>query len=703
MAETETDDRDADKPLEQTPEQIAGYWLGQIATAEKKKKPFITRGKQIVRRFKNKRGTAYTASLGTNSPGGRKMNVLWANVQTQQPVLFAQTPKANVSRRNKTKDPVGRTASIVLQNCLQNSMGMEDFDFIMSQVVQDRLLPGRGEVMVEYVPEITDDQIGWQAAETRYVHWQDTITNVARIHQEVWFWGYRTFLTKNECYEAALNGSKTPEMPEGDQEFAEHVRTNITLDHKEDKEKNSTQEPQAKATVWCIWDKNKKQVVHVAPGYPDAPLAIMPPPVSFDEFFPCPRPLQATTATDSTIPVADFDQYVDQADDVDLMTQRIGILSQALNLRGLYPADMDAIKQLMESGTADMIPYDNWQQIEGAGGLEKLVLWFPIETIAKTLVHCYEVREQALATMYQLTGISDIMRGDTAPSETLGAQQLKAQFGGVRVRESQKDVQRFIRDILRKKSEIICEHFELEVIKAMSGVKLLTEAEKQQIGMIQQRQAQFQAQQQMIAQQAQAQGVEPPPPMQSGIPPIPEEVEEAMKEPSWEQVMGLLRDEKLRGFVVDVETDSTIEPDQQAQQAAATEFTGAVAQFLSAALPIVQASPDTADFLGEMLIWTTQRWKGADTIESAVEEFVEKLKKQAEQPKGPGPEEMKAQAEVMKANASVRVAEIQVEQKTLELQASQVQHQQDMERLAFEAANPQLRQQPQPQQGGMPQ
>lgn len=701
MAESETDDRNADKPFEETPEQLARYWLGQISTAEKKRKPFITRGKQIVRRYKGRR-SANTANLGTLDPSGRKMNVLWSNVQTQQPVLFAQTPKANVSRRNKTKDPVGRTASIVLQNCLQNSMGMEDFDFIMSQVVQDRLLPGRGEVMVEYVPQIADDKIGWQAAETRYVPWTDTITNVARIPQEVWFWGYRTYLTKNEAYEAALNGSKTPEMPEGDEEFAQHVRTNITLDHKEDKEKNSTQEPQAKATVWCIWDKNKKQVLHIAPGYPDAPLAVMPPPVSFDDFFPAPRPLQATTATDSTIPVADFDQYVDQADEVDLMTQRIGVLTKALNLRGMYPADMDAIKQLMESGSADLIPYDNWQMISERGGLDKLVLWFPLEAIAATLMHCYEVREQSLAIMYQLTGISDIMRGDTAPSETLGAQQLKAQFGGVRVRESQKDVQRFIRDILRKKSEIICEHFELEVIKKMSGVKLLMKAEKQQVELVKQKLAQFDAQQKAIAQQATAQGLPAPPPAQSGIPPVPEEIEEMMKEPTWEEVMALLRDEKLRGFVVDVETDSTIEPDQQAQQQAASEFTAAVAQFLSAALPIVQASPDTADFLGEMLIWTTQRWKGADTIESAVEEFVEKLKKQAEQPKGPGPEELKAQAEVMKAQASVRVAEIGVEQKTLELQASQVEHQQDMERLAFEAANPQLRQQQGPQNGGYP-
>ena len=113
---------------------------------------------------------------------------------------------------------------------------------------------------------------------------------------------------------------------------------------------------------------------------------------------------------------------------------------------------------------------------------------------------------------------------------------------------------------------------------------------------------------------------------------------------------------------------------------------------------LLQAAPQSADFLGEMLIWTTQRWKGADTIESAVEEFIEQMKKQAEQPKQPGPDEMKAQAEVMKAQASVKVAEIGVQQKQLELEADMVRHRQEMEKMAFEAANPQLRQEPQPQQ-----
>lgn len=698
-------DAPQDGPPKRTPEQLASYWLGNISFAEKKRKPFVTRGRQIIKRYRNKR----TLTVLGVPIEQRKMNVLWSNVQTQKPVLYAQTPKANVSRRNKAvKDPIGRMASIVLQNCLQNSMGMEDFDYVLTQVVEDRLLPGAGLAMVEYVPEVQKDQVGWQAAETRYVHWEDWLTNVARTPQEVWFWAYKAYLTRKECYDVALRAS-------GDEEFAQKVWQEITLDHKQESggndEKNTDESAPAKALVWCIWDKTEKQVVQLAPGFPSAPLAVLPPPVNFDGFFPFPRPLTSTTTTDTTNPVPDFDQYVDQADEIDLLTQRIGLLVKSLRARGVYAGDIDGIKELMQSGDSDLTPIHNMSFLLEKGGLEKAVLWMPIDMIAACLMQCYQARQNAIDIMYQVTGISDIMRGASEASETATAQQLKAQFGGVRIRESQKDVQRFIRDILRLKSEIICEHFTLDVIKAMSGVRLLTEQEKVVVGQAAQMWQQFeQAQQQFMQMQQQPPqpdpmtGMAPPMPAPPQQPPVPqpnEEMLEALEEPSWEQVMAILQNEKLRGFVVDVETDSTIEPDQMAQQQAAVNFTQAVAQFMTAALPIVQASPDAAEFIGEMMVWTTRQWKAADTIEGAVDEFVEKMKKQAKMPPPPNPqmeiEKMKGQAEVKKADAQVQVAQIGVQQKQIELAGDQVRHQQDMQKLAFQAANPQ------PPQEGPPQ
>lgn len=465
---------DAGVEDQQTPRQLADYWIAQIEHSEKRQKKFCLRGKEILKRYKNRGGGRGARSTTNVSPSIRRMNVLWSNVQTQKPVMYSQTPKANCSRRNKAnKDPVGRVASMVLQNVLQNSMGMEDFDLVMKQVVEDRLLPGQGLAMVEYRAEVEKDQIGWQAAESRYIHWEDWITNTARTWQEVTWWGFRTFHTKRECYVIALADS------DGDEEFAQNVKDNVTLDHTENKD---DKDAPAKATIYTIWDTKTRKVYHIAPGYLEAPIGVLDPPVNFDGFLPIPRPLQATITTDSTYPVPDFDQYSDQADEIDMLTQRIGVLTKSLQLKGIYAGDMESIKQLMEEGdTGTLIPVENFAMVMERGGLGKSIEWFPIDQVAQTLIGCYDSRDRAIQVMYEVTGISDIARGATEPTETATAQQLKAQFGGVRIRESQRDVQRFIRDVLRRKAEVIAEQFELPVIQAMSGVNLLTDAQKQQI------------------------------------------------------------------------------------------------------------------------------------------------------------------------------------------------------------------------------
>lgn len=627
------------------PQKVVSYWLSQTQFAERKVKPFRARGKQIIRRYRNKRTlTTFGVPIAN-----RRMNVLWSNVQTQLPVMYSQTPKANVSRRNKTKDPVGRQASIVLQNCLQNSLGMEDFDHILNQVTLDRLLPGVGLAMVEYKPQIEGDEIGWQAAETRYIHWEDWLTNVARTWQEVWWWGYVVYLTREEAYQVALRA--------GDQEFADDVRATITLDHVEDKEKRG-EDSAAKATIYCIWDSRKKQVLHIATGYAKAPLAVMPPPVNFDHFFPIPRPLQSTTTTDTTVPVADFDQYCDQADEIDLLTQRIGGLTKALRLRGIYAASMESIKELIESNDNDLIPVENWMMVMESGGLDKAISWFPIRDIAFALQQAISAREVAIQIMYQVTGISDIMRAATDPGETATAQQLKAQFGGIRIRDSQREVQRMIRDLLRLKAEVIAEHFTLEVIQAMSGVKLLTQQQKQVIGQYMQLKQQYEQAKQQADQAGQPW---PPPPQVLQVQPPTEQMMEAMKEPTWEEVMGLLRNEKLRGFVVDVETDSTIEPDQQAQQQAAVEFMGAVAQFIGGIGPMIAQFPPLGPLAADMLAWGTRQFKGADTIEGSIDEFTDQLKKLQDQPPPPNPEAIKAQGEQQKGQITMQVEQMKAQ------------------------------------------
>ncbi len=658
--------------LDQTPEQLASFWLANIEFAEKKLKQWRKRGEQIVRRYKNKKQEV-SSSAPSVVVGQKRMNFLWANVQTQKPILFAQTPKPNVTRRNKDKDPVGRWAAIVLERILANTLDMQDFDHVLNQDVENLLLPGYACSMVEYIPQVENDQVGWQEARLRYVHWKDQLTNPARYWQEVWWWGYVSYLTRDEVKKA----------------YGPKVALSIVLDHKAAK---NADDSMSKATVWCIWDSKVKKVIHVSTGYQAGPLGIYDPPVNFEGFFPIPRPLFATTATDSTIPVPDLDQYQDQVDEIDMYTQRINVLGRSLRVRGLYPGDMESIKQMMDtSNDADLIPIPNWAMLGERGGANGLVVWFPVDVIAKVLIECHNNRDRAIQSMYEVTGISDIVRGQSDPNETLGAQQLKSQFSGVRIRERQRDIQRYIREILLHMSAIIGQHFEQPVMAKMSGVPLLTEAQKAQLQQVVTLWEQYGQQ----AQQAQQQGMPPPPP--PGIPQPPEDTVEALKEPSWEQVMQLLRDEKLRGFVIDVETDSTIEADQIQQQQKAEQFLTAVTQYCAAWAQILPVAPDLAELAGEMLINAARLFKLGDTLETAIEEAVEKMEKKAAGPPAPNPEQQMAEAKTqvaqigaqtaqVKAGAEVQKANTEVEASKIDLAGKIVDHHANMAKAANDIA-----------------
>ena len=640
-------------PDESAPDGSSRYWLSQIASAKKVYAPFYTRGDKVIHRYRDE-NTDREMIQGTR---GRKMALLWSNVETIKPALYNQTPVPNVSRRNKDADPVGRVASEVLERCVAASLESQDFDKTMRDVVQDLLLPGMGIAIEEYGADISggviDDgdseaqpeRVENQRSTTRYLHWKDWLTNRARMWGEVWFFAYRSFLTREEVTER----------------YGEEIGKAIQLDHKPEKTEGATTEIAGdyRATVWTIWSKRHGKVYQVAPGYPDENLSESEPPTKHEGFWPMPRPLQATVANDSIIPTPDFALYQDQADAIDLLTNKIYKLGESLRLRGLYPADMESVKRLLQDASdTEMIPVESWAMLAERGGANGIVVWFPLKEVAAALVACMEALEKQKSMLYEVTGMSDIIRGASDASETATAQQIKSQWGSLRVRDRQRDVARFARDIVRRKAEVIAQHFSLETLQQMSGMQLLTQAAK---AAIQQQQATM-ANWQQIAQQAQQAGVPPPPPPQ--LPQPTPAMIKAMDEPTWDEVIALLRNDKARGFLIDVETDSTVEPDQMQEQQKATEFIGSVVQFLEASAKILPLEPMAAPMLGELLMFGVRRFKAGESMETAIEKFVERMEQQAAAPKPPDPrlqaEQVRAQAEIARAQADQKMSEMDV-------------------------------------------
>ncbi len=86
-------------------------WNNAIAKYEKDFKKWETRVEKILKRYRDDTHI-------TNNRSAR-FNILWSNVQTVIPAVFARLPKPDVTRRFKDNDPVGRVAALILERALE--------------------------------------------------------------------------------------------------------------------------------------------------------------------------------------------------------------------------------------------------------------------------------------------------------------------------------------------------------------------------------------------------------------------------------------------------------------------------------------------------------------------------------------------------------------------------------------------------------
>lgn len=642
MAEAEVasvEAEDIDKPARDEAA-LAKKWIAEIQAAEKAQTKWVERAKKIEKIYADERDS--------RSDRTRKFNILWSNVETLRPAVFMNTPKAKAVRRYRDKDPEARFGALLIERNVQTCNELYDFDHEMDQAVRDRLVVGRGQCWVFYNPGIVgegdDAALAYEDVQANYVCWPDFLHSVSRTWSEVW-WAGRWFhksraelrtwlkergLDERKAFQVAMDVS-----PEGD------------------KTEEGLKDERARARILEVWNKRDGEVLYVAPGSgTQAILGRTPPPVRFRDFFPCPRPMLATTTAKSLIPTPDYALYQDQAEELNRVTERIGVLQKALKVAGVYASESTELAELIESGDNKMIAVKNWAMFKEGGGAANKIEWFPVEIVAKVLEGLYIIRDQAKVTLYEVSGIGDILRGATDPDETATAQGIKAKWGSLRVRRIQKDVQRFAADIMRLKAEVITEQFKAKSILAMGGVD--EELLRQYVPAIppvpppqlppelQQAAQQNPAiQQQLMAQQQKAQ-------------------EQAEKKAATEfvgRVLAMLKDDTARNFRIDVETDSTLEPDQEAEKQTAVEFVTAISMFLKEAGPLMMAGgPEVADMLGETLLFVVRRFgNNVDALEKKIEAMVEAAKKP--KPPQPDPEMVKAEAKAKEGEAKIQQTE----------------------------------------------
>jgi hypothetical protein len=570
--------------------------------------------------------------------------------------------------------------------------------------------------------EDTDDRVVRESTPVDYIPWNDFFTFPvrARIWKEVTAVGKRVYLSRDQLIKR----------------FGKKIGKAIALekDKRGDRTQNTTMQAadQDKGEVFEIWNRDDQTVYWVAMGY-DYLCDRKDDPLNLDNFYPTPKPIYANPTNNTLIPVPDYIQYEDQAIQIDELTQRIAMLTKAAKITGVYNAAAKDIQRMFqESVENELIPVDDWAAFAEEGGVAGNISFMPIKDIVGLINELVMVKSKLLEDMDRLTGINDIMRGTSDARETLGGVRIKSNSTGTRLTQRQNEVARLARDTVRIMADIMCQHFSPQSLIEVSGALYeeglgpddmppLSElspptpaqappgaapsAPPQAAGAVPPRPA--------LPAPAMPQNGPPAGPMSMGAPqqpsnvvpfrgqmqpsvpgqappsvplalngtilppqpPMPPELlakMQAMQRIS--KAIGLLRDERLRGFRVDIEVDSTIFPDAAQDKQDRIEFVASVTKYIGEAAQLGAQVPEAIPLLGKLLQFGARSFRVGRDLETAIEQLcdemvVEAKKRVAQQQQQPNPEQIKAQVAAAKGQSDIAVSKIKAQTETAKAQA----------------------------------
>lgn len=614
-------------------------WIMELRLADKADSNWREQAKTAYKRYAGNSG---------NSAAKRQsgFNILWSNTETLAPAIYNSLPRPDVRRRFSDSDPVGKYVSDVLERSISFGLDDEDFDSKIKPIVLDLLLGGRAVARVRYIPsfvqvdvdgaeheeseEIQDgheaqegaqEELAWEQVPIEHVHWEDYRQGPGRSWQEVCWVAFKHRLTREECVEKFQDiGNDIP---------LENV--DIGDENKIDRDGNLDTTVWKRATVWEIWDKDSRKVLWLCSAYPDRLLREDEDPLNLVNFFPIPRPLLSIERPDCLEPVTLFSQYESQAKELDTLTYRIQKIIGAIKARGIYDSMLgNDLANLFKGDDNELIPSESAVALTERGGLDKFIWMNPVEKLVLVVRELIAQREQLKQTVYEISGISDIMRGSSMASETATAQQIKGQWGSMRVSRMQRDFQRFVRDLIRIKCELIAEKFSPQTLQTMTDIQLPSMQVK------------------MLSQQAGQQ----------------------VNVPAWEEIIETMRDDSLRSFRIDVETDSTIQQELSENQQAFAQGIQAITGFMSAVAPAVQSGAFPIDAAKAIIMAWARRSRLGREVEDALEQI-----------KAPNPppqaQDNSAQVEQMKAQQAMQMKQVEM-QHDAQMESGRMQHEMSM-------------------------
>jgi hypothetical protein len=386
----------------------------------------------------------------------------------------------------------------------------------------------------------------------------------------------------------------------------------------------------ATLTVYEVWNKKDKMVHFLCESFPDKCIKKIEDPLHLRTFFPSGKPLRFLSTPVSTMPRSMYGLYKRQAEELNSVTTRIKRITQAIQVRGIYDGNLPEMANLFDVADTEnsMTPASNPGGMAREGGLDRHIWMVPVDKLIVVLQQLFVIREQIKSTIYEIMGIGDILRGVSSASETASAQQIKDKWGSLRIKKSREKASAFVRWHIRAMAELAAEHTPEEIWAQATGIELMSSQQPDQ--------------------------------------PAPPE--------NWGTVLGQLKNDLTRSYIIDIETNSTVDGDATEEKAEVTEFMNALGQSMPAIEGIASQGPEGHAAAKTLLVEICKRFRVGSEMQSAIMAI-------QKQPDGKTPEQEKAQAEIEKAQAEVQSKEEALKGQEEAVQQTFMQNKQQIDQL----------------------
>lgn len=519
----------------------------------------------------------------TNKRRKNKQNIFWSSIETLKPFIYFKPPVPYVQRKDKKENAVLDAACQILEKALVSDLEKQDFDGVIKYARNDYLTIGlgltyekvntvfkktilpRADGTDEKILEVLDDI----SILTNYIDPKNVVIDCThvRVWEDVSWVAQKIEMTKAEVIE----------------QFGIETANGLLRDGGED------EEMERETCVYKIWDKKNKKILYLSKEIGERFLRVDEDVLNISGFFPFPKPVFATLSNDGVIPVPDYVQIKCLLDELDGVNTRMQLVQQALKVSGAYDGSFPELANILNKDVT-LVEISDFEKIREKGGLSGFMEFAPIEQYINTLQALAERRKMLIGAIFEITGVSDIMRGNSSPSETATAVNKKTNFGTLRNQDRQNDFQRFVTDVLKIKAELICEQMPADELKKFGN------------------------------------GVNP------------EYLEAAVV---------LLKEEKLRNLTLGIETDVAF--NQSEEEAKTNQAVIKIHQMIMGAFGVISAQPLLLplykQMIESMVVTLPQARQFASVVEGVFEEIQKDFSKKDDKPE---PEMLKAQLELLK-------------------------------------------------------